>query len=119
MRSSELMELPIATLLPPKRVRPGLFRNRLASKIVKGQPLGGTADEWVVIEPVYRAAELAAQLLDEPGPDTLLPGRFAFQVRYKWFRAWVNSPAGQRLGLAPIPDGDTTFRLLRRSLALE
>src|SRR5260370_40964241 len=98
MRSSELMELPIATLLPPQQVRPGLFRHRLASKIVKGQPLGGTADEWVVIEPVYRAAELAAQLPDEPGPDTLLPGRFAFQVPYKWFPARGNSPARHPLG---------------------
>jgi integrase len=119
MRSSELMELTIASLLPAQQVRPGLFRHRLASKIVKGQPLGGTADEWVVIEPVYRAAELAAQLLDEPGPDTLLLGRFAFQVRYKWFRAWVNSPAGRRLGLALIPDGNVTLRMLRRSLAIE
>jgi len=47
----------------------GLIRYRLASKLIKGQALGGLAEEWVVIEPVYRAVELAEQLLDQPGPD--------------------------------------------------
>ena len=52
-------------------------------------------------------------------PCTPLLGRFAFQVRYQWFRRWVNGPAGQRLGLAPIPEGKVTLRMLRRTLALE
>ena len=54
-------------LPPPARgTGPGLLRYRLASKVVKGQPLGGTDDEWVVIEPVYRAVGLAEQLHDNP-----------------------------------------------------
>ena len=45
--------------------------------------------------------------------------RFSFRVRYLWFRAWVNSPAGARLGLAPIPDEPVALRMLRRTVALE
>jgi hypothetical protein len=45
--------------------------------------------------------------------------RFAFRVRYTWFRNWVNSPAGTRLGLAAIPAGPVTLRMLRRTLSLE
>jgi hypothetical protein len=119
MRSSELMELTAASLLPPEQIRPGLLRHRLAGRVIKGQPLGGLADQWVVIEPVWQAAELAASLLDEPAADTPLFGRFAFDVRYKWFRAWVNGPAGQRLGLAPISGGNLSLRMLRRTLAIE
>ena len=119
MRSSELMELRVGCRRPVEEPVPGLQRYRLASKIVKGQPLGGTDDEWVVIEPVYRAVELAEQLHDNPRDGAPLFGRFAFNVRYTWFRNWVNAPAGQRLGLAPIPDGPVNLRMLRRTLALE
>ncbi|MFI9629647.1 site-specific integrase [Streptomyces sp. NPDC052042] len=118
MRASELMELRIGCRRLEEPV-PGLTRYRLASKVVKGQPLGGTDDEWVVIEPVYRAVELAEELHDDRQEGALLFGRFAFSVRYKWFRNWVNSPAGRRLGLAPIPDGQVNLRRLRRTLALE
>jgi hypothetical protein len=119
MRSSELMELTASSRLPPEEHGPGMVRYRLASKLIKGQPLGGLADEWVVVEPVYRAVELAEQFLDQPSPTTPLFGRFAFEVRYKWFRNWVNGPAGQRLGLDPIPNDKVTLRRLRRTLALE
>ncbi|WNI28469.1 site-specific integrase [Streptomyces sp. ITFR-6] len=119
MRASELMELRIGCRKPPEEPVPGLHRYRLASKIVKGQPLGGTDDEWVVIEPVYRAVELAEDLHDDPKDGALLFGRFAFTVRYQWFRNWVNSPDGQRLGLTEIPDGQVNLRMLRRTLALE
>ncbi|MGY3064560.1 integrase [Streptomyces sp. TE3672] len=118
MRASELMELRIGCRRLEEPV-PGLTRYRLASKVVKGQPLGGTDDEWVVIEPVYRAVELAEDLHDDRQEGALLFGRFAFSVRYKWFRNWVNSPAGRRIGLAPIPDGQVNLRRLRRTLALE
>ena len=118
MRASELMELRIGCRRLEEPV-PGLIRYRLASKVVKGQPLGGTDDEWVVIEPVYRAVELAEDLHDDRHEGALLFGRFAFSVRYKWFRNWVNSPAGRRIGLAPIPDGQVNLRRLRRTLALE
>jgi hypothetical protein len=97
----------------------GLRRFRIASKVVKGQPLGGTDDEWIVVEPVYQAAGLAEHLHDDPQDGGLLFGRFAFDVRYTWFKNWVNSPAGQRLGLTEIPDGPATPRMLRRTLALE
>ncbi|MGW5235961.1 hypothetical protein ACWEQU_27645 [Streptomyces nodosus] len=49
----------------------------------------------------------------------MLFGRFTFGARYKWFKNWVNSEAGQRLGLALIPDGPVNLRMLRRTLALE
>ena len=113
------MELRVGCRRPVEEPIPGLQRFRIASKIVKGQPLGGTDDEWVVIEPAYRAIELAEQLHDNPREGTLLFGRFAFDVRYTWFRNWVNSPAGARLGLTPIPEGPVNPRILRRTLALE
>lgn len=119
MRSSELMELQVGCRMPPHEHSPGLVRYRLASRVVKGQPPGGVADEWVVVEPAYFAAGLAEQLLDNPQLGAPLFGRFAFNVRYRWFRNWVNSPTGQRLGLAHIPEGDVTPRAMRRTLALE
>ncbi len=119
MRASELMELQVGCRLPVEEHGPGMVRYRLASKVVKGQPLGGTRDEWVVIEPACRAVELAEHLHEDPRPGELLFGRHSFSVRYKWFRNWVNGPAGQRLGLAPIPDGPVNLRALRRTLAIE
>ncbi len=119
MRACELMELEVGCRRPPQQLGPGLVRYRLAGRLIKGQPLGGTHDEWVVIEPVTRAVELAEQLLDNPQAGEALFGRFAFDVRYQWFRAWVNGPAGQRLGLAPIPQDPVSLRALRRTLALE
>jgi hypothetical protein len=119
MRASELMELLIGCRQPGEELAPGMVRYRLASKVIKGQPLGGTRDEWVVIEPAYQAAELAEQLHIDPRPGELLFGRLAFGIRYRWFRNWVNGPAGQRLGLAPIPDIPVNLRALRRTLAIE
>jgi len=119
MRTSELMELQVGCQLPPEEPLPGLVRYRLAGKLVKGQPLGGTRDEWVVIEPAYQAAGLAEQLHDDPADGAPLFGRIAFPVRYQWFRNWVNGPSGQRLGLAPIPDSPVSLRALRRTLAVE
>ncbi|MGA8016495.1 MAG: site-specific integrase [Candidatus Dormiibacterota bacterium] len=119
MRASELMELQVGCRLPPEEPLPGLARFRLASKLIKGQPLGGTRDEWVVIEPAYQAAGLAGQLHDAPADGNLLFGRIAFSIRYKWLRNWVNGPSGRRLGLTPIPDYPVTLRALRRTLAIE
>ena len=73
----------------------------------------------MVIEPAYQAARLLEQLHDNPEDGVPLLGRFAFDVRCTWSRNWVNSPAGQRHGLAPIPDGPATLRALRRTLAIE
>ncbi len=119
MRSSEVMELQVGARQPPQEAGPGLSRYRIASNVIKGQPLGGTRDEWVVIEPVYQAIGLAEQLHDDPRDGALLFGRFAFDVRYQWFRDWVNGPAGQRLGLAPVPADLVTPRMLRRTLSVE
>jgi integrase len=119
MRSSELMELEVGSCRPPEHYGPELVRYRLASKVIKGQQLGGLADEWVVIEPAYRAAQLLEQLHDNPENGVPLLGRFAFDVRYTWFRNWVNGPAGQRLGLAPVPETPVSLRALRRTLAIE
>jgi hypothetical protein len=119
MRASELMELEIGCCRPPEFYGPDLVRYRLASRVVKGQKLGGVPDEWVVIEPVHRAVQLLERLHDNPGPGTLLLGRFAFDVRLTWLRNWVNGSAGQRLGLAPIPDTPVNLRALRRTLAIE
>ena len=119
MRSSELMELEVGCRRPPEHYGPELVRYRLASKVIKGQQLGGLADEWVVIEPAYRAAQLLEQLHDNPENGAPLLGRFAFDVRYTWFRNWVNGPSGQRLTLAPIPEAPVSLRALRRTLAIE
>lgn len=119
MRSSELMELEVGCCRPPEQHGPGLGRYRLASKVIKGQPLGGTPDQWVVIEPAYQAAQLLERLHDSPQPGRPLLGRFAFDVRYTCLRNWVNGPSGQRLGLAPIPEAQVSLRALRRTLAIE
>jgi hypothetical protein len=119
MRSSELMELRVGCRRPIEEPIPGMKRYRVASKIVKGQPLGGTDDEWVVIQPAYHAIGLAEQLHESPREGEQLFGRFSFYVRYTWFRNWVNSAAGQRLGLAAIPEGPVSLRALRRTIALE
>ena len=128
MRAGELMELTTAAPLPPGETAPGLARYKLTGRVIKDQPHGGTPDEWVVIAEVHRAARLAASLTagrgdDTPGQDDgtgpRLFGRFSFDCRYRAFRDWVNSPAGQRLGLAPIPGPPPTLRALRRTLAIE
>ncbi|MFG2848225.1 site-specific integrase [Kitasatospora sp. NPDC048296] len=120
MRSSELMELRIGCRQPPQEVAPGLFRHRLFSRIVKGQPLGGIEDEWVVVEQVERAVALAEQLLDSTETGQLLFGRIGFTSRYEHsLRPWVNGPAGRRLGLDLIPEGQVNMRILRRTLAVE
>jgi hypothetical protein len=119
MRAGELMELTIGCRRPPEELGPGLTRYRLASTVVKGQPPGGTPDEWVVVEPVHQAVELAERLHADPHEGAPLFGRLAFRPRYQWFRNWVNGPAGQRLGLAPIPASPVSLRALRRTLALE
>lgn len=119
MRASELMELQVGCRQPAEESGPGLARYRLAGKLIKGQPLGGARDEWVVIQDAYDAAGLAEQLHDNPQDGELLFGRFHLQSRYQWFRDWVNGPGGQRLGLAPIPGDRLTLRMLRRKLAIE
>jgi integrase len=119
MRESELMELRHGCRTTSQH-GDGMIRYRLASKLIKGQPLGGTEEEWVVIEAVHDAVGLAEQLsrcIRAQGD--LIFGRFSFDLRYPWLRAWVNGPAGQRLGLTLIPGDAVTLRMLRRTLARE
>ncbi len=97
----------------------GLTRCRLAGKLIKGQGPGGTDDEWVVVEEADHAVALAGQLCDDTTPGAAVFGRFAFSARYPRLRTWVNGPAGQRLGLAPIPGGPVNPRMMRRTLAQE
>ena len=118
MRESELMELRAGCRRPPAAGDP-FARHRLAGTLIKGQPLGGTEEEWVVIEQVDQAVALAERLSGHAEPGAPVFGRFSFSVRYPWFRSWVNGPGGRRLGLAPIPGDTVTLRMLRRTLARE
>ncbi|WP_438491410.1 site-specific integrase [Streptomyces asiaticus] len=118
MRLSEIAELAVGCRRAEEPV-PGMVRYRLASKVIKGQPLGGTQDEWVVTEEVHEAVEAAEQLAVSEEPGTLLFGNFAFNLLYERFRNWVNGPSGQRLGLSLIPMHPVSLRMLRRTLAVE
>jgi len=119
MRESELMELRHGCRSTSHH-GDGMTRYRLKSKLIKGQPLGGTSEEWVVIEAVHDAIGMAEQLSHLTGvPEDLVFGRFTLDLRYTWFRDWVNGHAGQRLGLTTIPGGTVTQRMLRRTLSRE
>ncbi|WP_328690080.1 site-specific integrase [Streptomyces phaeochromogenes] len=120
MRHCELGELIVGCRQPPQETAPGLFRYRLTCKLIKGQPLGGVRDEWVVSREVYEAIEVVEQLLGPAAaPGTSLFHPVFCDTTYQNFRTWVNGSAGQRLGLAPIPEGAVTPRALRRTLAVE
>lgn len=119
MRASEISELAVGCRCPVEEPVPGLARYRIASKVIKGQPHGGTSDEWVVTRGVFDAVEVAEQLAEDDEDGTLLFGRLSFNLMFQCFRTWVNGPAGQRLGLQQIPDGPLTPRMLRRTLAIE
>ena len=103
MRSSELMELKVGCRRPPETYGPDLVRYRLASKVVKGQPLGGLDDEWVVIEPVNRAVELAERLHDDPREGAPLFGRFAFEVRHGGYATGSTARPGNDSGWPASP----------------
>ncbi|EFL24979.1 conserved hypothetical protein [Streptomyces himastatinicus ATCC 53653] len=117
MRAGELDELTADSPQPPVTVSGGTQRFKLSSKLIKGQEFGGVAEEWVVLEPAWRAVKLAARLnQDRDGQRAF--ARSPTDFLHKKLREWVNSPAGQRLGLAPIPAGPVNGRMLRRTLAL-
>ncbi|MBN9748675.1 hypothetical protein DMP23_47715 [Amycolatopsis sp. A1MSW2902] len=114
MRRSELVELLPGCRMPVEEPFPGLRRYRVAGTLIKGQPVGGTREQWVVTEHVHTAIA-AVEQLGEDGP--LFPN-MVFDKKYAAFRTWGNGPRGQRLGLAPIPDGPVNLRMLRRTLAV-
>ncbi|MGW2542591.1 hypothetical protein ACWC5I_17365, partial [Kitasatospora sp. NPDC001574] len=114
-----LRELPVDCRVAPQHLGEGRTRYRLRSRLIKGQPLGGTPEEWVTVEEAYRAAGLAADLLGHrPNASVLFP-KMSFHRDYPLLRAWVNGPEGRRLGLAPIPEDQVNPRRLRRTLAVE
>ncbi|MFE5893209.1 hypothetical protein ACFQ6E_30295 [Streptomyces sp. NPDC056462] len=117
MRAGELDELTAVSAQPPATVSGGTQRFKLGSKLVKGQEFGGVAEEWVVLEPAWRAVKLAARL-NQARDDQRVFARSPMSFLHRKLREWVNSPAGQRLGLAPIPAGPVNGRMLRRTLAL-
>jgi hypothetical protein len=119
MRASELLELVVGCRKQPQQVADGLVRYKITSKVIKGAPPCGLDDEWVVTREVFDAVGIAEQLLDQPEPGTLLLAPCTFSMHYSFLRSWVNGPAGRRLGLAPIPDGQVNLRMLRRTLAVE
>ncbi|MFJ8968610.1 hypothetical protein ACIRJ3_04240 [Streptomyces anulatus] len=120
MRASELTELLVGCRVKSEEDAPGLARHRIASKVVKGRRWGGERDEWVVVDEVVHAIELAEKLTDA-APGELLFGQIHnfHSGAARWLRRWVASPAGQRMGLAPIPDDAIHPRRLRRTLAVE
>ncbi|MEV8413975.1 hypothetical protein AB0P45_10235 [Streptomyces niveus] len=116
MRSSELLELDAASCRPPAQLPGGRTRFVLSGRLVKHRDeRQKVTEEWTVIEEAYRAVELAARLT---GPNHCAFHTTMISHAVRQFRPWVNSPAGQRLGLAPIPDGPVNGRMLRRTLAL-
>ncbi|MGW1197252.1 hypothetical protein ACWD4B_15660 [Streptomyces sp. NPDC002536] len=117
MRASELDELTHESTLPPATVPGGTTRYRLASRVIKQRELGGVADEWVVLEPAYRAVQLASQLNKAADDGRVFPVS-AIDYAYQRFREWVNGTEGQRLGLTPIPSGPVNGRMLRRTVSL-
>ena len=120
MRSAELMELRIGCCRPPESHGPGLVRYRLASKVIKGQPLGGTrrrVGRHRTRLPGRRSFSSSSTTTPRTAPRCSAGSPSTSATRGS--ANWVNGPAGQRLGLAPIPDGPVTLRMLRRTLAIE
>ena len=104
-------------LPPPDRgTGPGLTRFRLASKVIKGQPLGGTDDEWVVIEPAYRAVELARTAPRRPARrgTAVRPVRFHRSATAGSATGSTPRPE-QRLGLGRDPGRAGDLRMLRQN----
>ncbi|MEU5384179.1 hypothetical protein [Kitasatospora cineracea] len=116
MRASELDELTAESPMPPTTVSGGTQRFKLASKLVKGQAMGGVREEWVVLEPAWRAVQLSARLNRAEGEEAVFP-MSPMGFLHGRLRGWVNGPAGQRLGLAAIPPGPVNGRMLRQTLA--
>lgn len=118
MRTSELLEIETGCRLPPSTTPGGGRRFKLASRLIKGQKLGGVPDEWVVIEQVDTAVALAERLLDRP-PGEALFGIIDLGSRATNLRRWLERTGNrERWGLPVTPDGPVNARMLRRTLAL-
>jgi len=118
MRASELLEL-TAGCRRRDELPGGSSRFRLVTRRTKGEPFGGVEDAWVVIAEVDRAIGIAEQLTGAaPGQRLFATGSNNSRSRFLALREWINSDAGRRLGLDPIPAGAINPRALRRTLAL-
>src|SRR4051812_31845396 len=104
MRAGEIDELTPESPQTPLTVSGGTQRFKLSATLTKGQRLGGVREEWVVLEPAYRAVELAARINRAEVDGWVFP-RSPTDFLHDRLREWVNGPDGRRLGLAPIPAG--------------
>ncbi|MFE3257041.1 hypothetical protein [Nocardia sp. NPDC059229] len=118
MRNSELREL-LSGCCRSEALASGTgVRYKLAGKLIKGQKFGGVADEWVVIEQVHRAIDVAERI------QALAPGEALFSwigvgTRMAYLQGWLkDSGYRDRWGLPQIPSGPVSVRMLRRTLAL-
>ncbi len=118
MRRSELGELVSGCRLPATDIPGAGRRHRLASRLIKGQPFGGVADEWGVLPEVDRAVHLAERLGNTESGRPLF-GTVDVAQRYTYFRDWFARPFATRLGLTQPPTGPLTAAMLRRTLALQ
>lgn len=118
MRASELLELS-AGCRRRDELPGGSARFRLVTRRTKAEPFGGVQDAWVVIAEADQAIAMAEQLTGAaPGQRLFATGSNNSQARLAALRQWINSDAGRRLGLDPIPAGAINPRALRRTLAL-
>ncbi|WP_062980585.1 hypothetical protein [Nocardia anaemiae] len=118
MRRSELRELSVGCCKSELVAAGTGVRYKLTGRLIKGQKFGGVPDEWVVIEQVHRAVQLAEKLQDIASGEPLFTG-VEMSKRIANLRRWLNDSGNlDRWGLPAIPPGPVSPRMLRRTLAL-
>ena len=103
MRTSELMELQVGCRRPVEEPTPGLMRYRLASKLVKGQPLGGTETNGSSSSPPTGPPRSPNSSTTTRARAHRCSAASTSTSATAWFRNWVNCPAGHACGLAADP----------------
>ncbi|WP_395296776.1 integrase [Kitasatospora hibisci] len=116
MRHSELVEIAAGSRVREEPTA-SLVRYRVNSRLIKHRDLGGVPESWVVIEDVYRALGIAEQVAGAKLGQLLFTGAHFTSGDETDIRRWMNGPAGQRLGLEPVPDGPLHATALRRTLS--
>jgi hypothetical protein len=111
LRRSELAEMRRGCVRAEELAN-GKLRYRIHTKLIKGQPLGGTDERWTVIEQVAQAFSIAEQLTERDHPFA----RMHLQVRYPKLRNWTNT-TGVDAFLDPIPAWTIGNQQFRRTLA--
>ncbi|MEK8141736.1 hypothetical protein NKH18_01190 [Streptomyces sp. M10(2022)] len=94
MRASELTELLVGCRVKSEEDAPGLTRHRIASKVIRAAA-GAARGEWVVVDEVVHAIELAEKLTDA-APASCCSGRSTTST--------AAPPAGCVAGWARRPD---------------